>query len=84
LQDTWDTFQADNNNSIMDNKKSNNPTFLVMLAIFLLYSLKICMEKLMGKLLKNVQREAISGGSNNQKKSNTIPPLNPHTRIPIR
>ena len=68
----------------MDNKKSNNLTFLAMLDIFLPYSLKTCMEKLMAKLLKNVRKGHITEESNNQKKSNTIPPPNPHTRIPIK
>lgn len=68
----------------MDSKKSNNPTFPVMLGTFLLYSLKTYMEKLMEKLLKSVQRETISGESNNPRKSSTIPRPRQLTKIPFK
>lgn len=84
MQDIWDTFLADNNNSIMVNKKLNNHTFLVMLDTFLLYNLKIFMVKLMVKLPNNVQKEATSEESNNQKKSSTTLQQSQLTKIPIK
>jgi len=68
----------------MDSKKSNNPTFPVMLGTFQLYSLKICMEKLMEKLLKSVQKETISGESNNPRKSSTIQRPRQLTKTPFK